>query len=157
MKGVFRIVNPSTSKVYGYYAIDDIEDLDSEFRRIVDSDRHFQRRKDCNEFVPELVEITEDTNRRLAYYLWPQLARLQYNDNCFEYLVDKKYSRTIDTIIDWLVDHYQSPGYSFIIDAPKRTLIYAYVYERGNLLERYGFNTHTNEPYERGFIERQMK
>ena len=150
MKGIFGIVNKKTNRTWSYYSIDDISEMDMVFDEIVSSDRRLRRKRDCYDFRPELVETTDDVDRSLAKYIWPQLSRVKYNDSCYDYPVDKKINKRIKRAVDWCVEMFPDRKYTFAIDIPEQYHVYVYVFENDEIRERYGFGG-GKEPNERTF------
>ncbi len=150
-KGIYRIINTYNNRELAIYPSEDVEQSVADFDNGSVRSRYFARHKYKESLKAEIVERTDSLAERYAFYAWPKLSRLSYSTECMSMSLDKRFSKTVRNSVDWLLETFEKPRYSFelfIIDGELK----ADVFDNGRRFERYGFKDKKGEPSSRGFI-----
>ena len=112
-KGLYRIVNTYNNQEMSIYPSEDVEKSIEDFENGIMPGRLFERYKYKESLKAELLEKTDSLAERYAFYTWPKLSRLSYSDECMSKSLDPKFSKTVKNSVDWLVETFQDPKYTF--------------------------------------------
>lgn len=140
MRGIFRIKNKKSGKIWGLYIAEDINNLQQEFERVTSEYKAYKRCKVLSLLEPELVWSGEDAEKELASYRFPQISRVSYNDKCYDYVNNKRVAKRIEKALDWLVGTFDGNAYHFLLSINEDDQVDAAVYRNEVLYEEYSFN-----------------
>ena len=139
MKGVIKIKNKHSGKVWGYHLVEEIGDLDEAFKKVIEENKYYQKSKIFPALIPETVYEGEEAEKVLALFLFPKNPRVKYGDSCFEYVKDNGISKRLNRTVDWLVENFKDEKYEFLIEMTGAKRIEAFVFEEKVLKEQYSF------------------
>ena len=145
MRGIFRIKNRISEKVWGYFVAEDINNLQQEFERVIGEQKRYQRSRAFTCFEPEYVWAGDNAELELAKYVLPQLSRVQYNMSCYKQINNNQIIKRIDRSLDWLTEVYKGPEYKFLIDVNDENRVIAIVLRNNTPYEEYEFSN-TGKP-----------
>lgn len=151
MKGIYCVVNKYTGKVFYYRSTNNLENANEEFEVEKRKSRQLSRYKYIDNLEIKILEETEDLNKRLAYYMWPQISRVTYDESCYTNKVDAKTTERIINIIDWLVQTYPGSNNRFLIKFIEKKYN-VYISYNNQIIEKYVFEGNKKEPSERTIL-----
>lgn len=151
-KGIYKIVDTYLDKTLSIGASEDLDQVIDNMSVGITPSGHCERYRFKNNLKIEVIEETEQLAERYAFYAWPHIKRLKYNDACISKSLNHKYSKQIKRVVNWLVDTFADSKYSFEL-ADTDEILTATIFENGEPFEMYTF-TKSGKPASRKYIKR---
>ena len=148
---IYRIYNICSNKEFSLSYTDDFDKFKADFIAGNIHTRGLDRYKYKDSLKVELLEKTDKLPERMAFYKWPQLSRVSYDENMFEYSLVHKFSKVVKNAVDGLVSMFPDKNYSFKLRVNEEIIIEADVFYNEKLTEHYIF-TKNGKPYSREII-----
>jgi hypothetical protein len=110
---------------------DDFDSLEENFKNGIYPKRSISSNYRYKASLALMAEITDNIEARYAYYKWPQLSRVKYENALINKSFDRVTTRYVKRSVDWLVENFKDLKYTFQLDLNEDGSIKGVVNENG--------------------------
>lgn len=148
---IYRIYNAISNRDFSIGYTEDYDKFQSDFISGKLHSRGLDNYKYRDSLKIELLEQTDNIPKSMAFYKWPQLNRLTYSENMFKHSLEPKFTKTVNHVVDELINMFASNEYSFKLNLNTEGFIEADVFNKDKQTEHYTFRKN-GKPYSREIL-----